>query len=200
MPLPTSTDANISGDLLWAQSILGKDGANTILAAEIRAYADANAATGKIATRFEFWTTTTGGTLTKALTIDSAQLATFAGNVGLPNVTATGLFKLSGIETGLTAHAGGTQAAALALSTTKSIHNVTTVGTAADSVALPLATGSGAVHWVKNSAAANSLQLFGSGTDTIDGVLTTTGVAIAAGKSRICLDFAAGTWLSILGA
>lgn len=105
-----------------------------------------------------------------------------------------------GVETGLTAHAGGTQAAALALSTAKSAHEVTTVGTAADSVKLPAATGSGAIHWVKNSAAANSLQLFGSSTDTIDGVATATGVAIAAGKGRVCIDIAAGSWFSILGA
>ncbi len=200
MPLPTSTDANVSGDLLWAQSILGKDGSTSILAAEIRAYADANAATGKVATRFEFWTTTTGGTLTKALTIDSAQLATFAGNVGGVNLTGSGLFKLSGIENTITAHVGGGQGSAFALSATKSIHNITVVGSANDSVALPLATGSGTVHWVKNSAAANSAQLFGSGTDTIDGVTSSTGVAVAAGKSRICLDFSSGLWLSILGA
>jgi hypothetical protein len=179
---------------------MGKDGSNTILAAEIRVVADANAATGKIASRFEFWTTTTGGTLTKALTIDAGQLATFVGSLGGVNLTGSGLFKLSGIENTITAHAGGTQAAAFALSTTKSIHNVTIVGTAADSVILPAATGSGVVHWVKNSAAANSLQLFAASTETIDGVASATGVAVAAGKSRICLDFATGLWLSILGA
>lgn len=115
-------------------------------------------------------------------------------NVALLSVGAAGL------EPAITAHAGGTQAAALALSTTASFHDVTTVGTAADSVKLPLATGSGNIHWVKNSAAANSLQLFGSGTDTIDGVATATGVAIAAGKGRLLIDDGAGTWESLLGA
>jgi hypothetical protein len=109
------------------------------------------------------------------------------------------LFK-GGLETGLTAHAGGGQGSALALSVTKSIHNVTVVATANDSVALPLATGSGAVHWVKNSDSTDSLQLFGSGTDTIDGVATGTGVAIAAGKGRICIDIASGAWISMLSA
>lgn len=104
------------------------------------------------------------------------------------------------VETALTAAAGGTQAGALALSSTKSIHNVATVGTAADSVKLPLATGSGAIHFVKNSAAANSMQIFGSGTDTIDGVATATGVAIAAGKARLLCDVASGEWVSLLGA
>lgn len=106
----------------------------------------------------------------------------------------------AGIETGITAHAGGTQAAALALSATASVHNVTVVGSAADSVKLPAATGSGSIHWIKNSAAANSLQLYGAGTDTIDAVATATGVAVAAGKSRAVVDIAAGLWESLLGA
>jgi hypothetical protein len=108
--------------------------------------------------------------------------------------------QIGGNETGLTAAAGGTQAGALALAASKTVHNITTVATAADSVKLPLATGSGGMHWVKNSAAVNSLQLFGSGTDTIDGVATATGVAVAAGKSRILYDLAAGQWVSLLGA
>lgn len=110
------------------------------------------------------------------------------------------ILKLSGVENTITAHAGGTQADAFALSATKSIHNVTVVGTDADSVKLPAATGSGVVHWIKNSDAAQSLQLFAADTETIDGVASATGVAIAAGKSRICVDFAAGLWLSIYGA
>jgi hypothetical protein len=112
-------------------------------------------------------------------------------------------FGSGGLELGLTAHAGGTQAAALALSATKSFHEVTTVGSAADSVSLPLCTGSGKIHWVKNSAAANSMQVFGAGTDTIDQVATATGVAVAAGKSRAFIDTAtapAGRWESLLGA
>lgn len=174
----------------------GKDGTVRVLAGQIRAYVDGTVGpSGVVPTRFEFWTASSSGTLTKGLTIDSAQLATFVGSV-----TASALLKLAGIETGLTAHAGGTQAAALGLSATKSIHNVTIVGSANDSVVLPAATGSGTVHWVKNSAAANSMQLFGLSADTIDGVTAATGVAVAAGKSRICLDFASGTWLSILGA
>lgn len=120
------------------------------------------------------------------------------------NVDTIGVNLLSvgaaGIETGITAHAGGTQAAALALSATASVHNVTVVGSAADSIKLPAATGSGNIHWVKNSAAANSLQLYGTGTDTIDAVATATGVAVAAGKSRMVVDTAAGLWQSIYGA
>ena len=103
------------------------------------------------------------------------------------------------IENNITAHAGGTQAAALAINPLKSVHNVTTVATAADSIKLPLATGSGVQHLIHNSSA-TSLQLFGSGTDTINAVATATGVAIAAGKSRLCTDIAVGKWVSMLSA
>lgn len=137
----------------------------------------------------------TGGTVTASKTVvagASKNVDTLA--VALASVGA------AGIETPITAHAGGTQAAGLNLSTTKSFHEVTTVGTAADSVLLPAATGSGNIHWVKNSAAANSLQIFGQATETIDGVASATGVAIAAGKSRLFIDSAAGKWQSCLGA
>lgn len=112
---------------------------------------------------------------------------------------ASGLIGLS-VENTLTAAAGGTQAGALALSATKAVHNVTVVATAADSVKLPAATGSGKMHWIKNSDAADSLQLFAAATETIDGVASATGVAIAAGKSRLVVDAATGVWLSLLGA
>lgn len=115
-------------------------------------------------------------------------------NVALLSVGA------AGIEAAVTAHSGGGQAAAFALSATKSFHDVTVVAAGNDSVALPLATGSGNLHLVKNSAAANSLQVFGSGTDTIDGIATGTGVAILAGKARWFIDDGAGTWESLLGA
>lgn len=130
----------------------------------------------------------------------STTLAVTGAVTGSAAVSVGTVLKLAGIETGLTAHAGGTQGAALALSATKSVHNVSTVGTAADSVVLPAATGSGTIHFVKNSAAANSMQIFGLSSDTIDGVASATGVAIAAGKSRILVDAASAVWLSILGA
>lgn len=137
----------------------------------------------------------TGGTVTASKTV----VVGAAKDVDTLKVALTSV-GAGGIEDAITAHVGGTQAAAFALSVSKSVHNVTVVGSAADSVKLPAATGSGDIHWVKNSAAANSLQLYGSGTDTIDAVATATGVAVAAGKSRICVDTAAGLWQSILGA
>ncbi len=128
-----------------------------------------------------------------ATTVGGALTASAALSVGTT-------LALAGIETGLTAHAGGTQGAALALSATSSVHNVTVVGTDADSIVLPAATGSGKVHFIKNSDAAQSLQLYGLASDTIDAVAAATGVAIAAGKTRIVVDAAAAVWLSILGA
>lgn len=104
-----------------------------------------------------------------------------------------------GIETGLTAHAGGTQAAALGLSAGVTFHEVTVCATAADSVKLPPAVGSGIIHIVKNSGAA-SCQVYGTSPDTIDQVATATGVAVGIGKSRLFVDSAAGKWQSLLGA
>lgn len=119
---------------------------------------------------------------------------------GLRGVTLTlsALLNLTGIEDTLTAHAGGTQAAALALSATKSIHRVSVCATNADSVKLPAAV-LGQVHWVINSGAA-SLQVFGSGTDTIDDVATATGVAIATLKSAMFVCVSAGKWYRNQGA
>lgn len=200
MAIDSTRNADLNGDVLHTIDIWGKDGTTRFLAAQIKVIVDGAVGIGVVPSRFEFWTANSAGVLTKGLTVDAAQLATFVGNLTVPNVTASALLKLSGIETGLTAHAGGTQAAALALSATKSIHNVTIVGSANDSIVLPASTGGGTVHFIKNSAAANSLQLFGLSADTIDGVTAATGVAVAAGKSRLVVDAAAGAWQSLLGA
>lgn len=163
------------------------------------------------------WNVASASDTISGLTASAAELNTHtgvvAGTVSASKVVVVGASKnvdtlavaltsvgAAGMEAALTAHAGGTQAAALALSATKSYHEATIVASAGDSLALPLATGSGNIHWVKNSAAVNSLQLYGSGTDTIDGVATATGVAILAGKSRLLIDDGAGTWESMLGA
>ena len=89
----------------------------------------------------------------------------------------------------LTATAGGTQAAALAL--TSSLNRVTVVATAADSVRLP-AMVAGQMVVVINSHASNSMQVFGAGTATINGVATATGVALAAGKVGLYFAVTAG--------
>jgi len=192
MPIESGRNPDVNGDLIWTQDIWGKDGTNRVLMAQIRVYVDGTVGANQVPSRFEFWTANSSGTLTKALTIDAAQT--------VPTFNISQVLKLSGVETGITAGAGGGQGNAVALSATKTVHNITTVSSGNDSVKLPASTGGGTVHWVKNSAAANSAQLFGNGTDTIDGVAAATGVAVAAGKSRLVCDFASGTWLSILGA
>lgn len=96
----------------------------------------------------------------------------------------------------ITAHAGGTQAAGLLL--TAEINIVTTVASIADSVLLPVSA-PGMVVYVEN-AAANSMQVFGSGTDTINAVATATGVAQAGGKSAIYFCATAGAWFRVLSA
>ncbi len=76
-----------------------------------------------------------------------------------------------------TAFAGGGQASATQLSL--GVNNVTVVATAGDSVKLPLAIQGEQVTVFNNGAA--SLQVFGSGTDTINGIAFGTGIAQAAG-------------------
>jgi hypothetical protein len=76
---------------------------------------------------------------------------------------------------------------------------VATVGTAADSVKLPVSV-AGMVVQLVNDDAANSMQVFGSGTDTINDVATATGVAQAAGKAATYSCPVAGKWYRNLSA
>lgn len=143
-------------------------------------------------------------TLTNSTGNLSTTTGTFSGNVGVAGaLTVTGALTNSGgppifatAETGLTAHSGGTQAAALALSATKFIHQVTTVAAGADSVALP-APALGTCHLVVNEAASNSMQVFAVTPATVNGKATATGIAVAAGKGELCCaasstDYACG--------
>ncbi len=167
--------------------------------ADLHWYVSANSLTGTATTASTAELNTLAGVTAGTVTASKAVVAGASKNVDTLAVALVSV-GAAGIQTPITANAGGTQAAAFALSATASVHEVTIVGSAADSVKLPPATGSGNVHWVKNSAAANALQLFGAGTDTIDGIATATGVVVAAGKSRMCVDTAAGKWQSLLGA
>ena len=112
-------------------------------------------------------------------------------------------------DTGITAYAGGGQTNATLL--TAQFNKVTVVGTAADSVKLPQisavpntlgAVGSSVI--VRNADSADSLQVFGSGTDTINDVATGTGVAVAAGKTAIFIchswNGTVGNWYMVLSA
>jgi hypothetical protein len=126
----------------------------------------------------------------------AADTATF----GQITATSPGI---SSSQAGVTAAAGGGQANATAI--TKKINSVDTVATAADSVKLPLAQIGLEIFLTNNTA--TSMQVFGSGTDTINigagDVATATGVAQAANKTAtyVCTKSApAGKWQRVLTA
>lgn len=103
----------------------------------------------------------------------------------------------NGTDTALTAHAGGTQAAALALNPNVAFHEVTTVASAADSIKLPPAL-IGEHHFVKNSGA-GTMQVFGAGTDTVDSVATATGVPQLAGDAVLYVCVVNGNYIRLGG-
>lgn len=94
---------------------------------------------------------------------------------------------------GLTAHSGGGQGSALAL--TAAINSVGTVAAIADSVKLPTSA-AGAIVVVINDAAL-SLQAFGASTDTIDDVATATGVQVPGKSTAVFWCPVAGKWYQI---
>lgn len=99
-------------------------------------------------------------------------------------------------QVGIVAKAGGGQATATQL--TAAFNTVATVATAADSVVLPAAV-QGLEISVQNDGA-NSMQVFGLGTDTINGAAAATGVAQAATKLGFYVCHADGKWLRLLSA
>ena len=123
----------------------------------------------------------------------------FVGNVVIDGIASIvgALTAIRGAEDDLTAHAGGTQAAALALSSTAFYHRIATCATAGDSVVFPAAT-VGASHYLRNDGAA-SAQMFGLGTDTINGVAAATGVPLGAGSGVMLFCTTAGKWTTAAG-
>ena len=114
-------------------------------------------------------------------------------------INAFGL-NLTNLTTGITAYAGGGQTDATPL--TALVNVLGTVGTAADSVKLPAPTKVGQVVYISNTTA-TSATVYGAGTDTINGVATATGVALAAGKTGMYIATTIGTaaaWRSLQGA
>jgi hypothetical protein len=92
----------------------------------------------------------------------------------------------------LTAHAAGGQANALQL--TNELNRISTVATAGDSVKLP-ASGNGLTVIVEN-AGANSMQVFGSGTDQINGAAAATGISQMPNSVVIYTCYTAGNWFA----
>lgn len=91
----------------------------------------------------------------------------------------------------ITAHAGGGQSSATLLR--GNYNHVTIVATAADSVKLPPSAPGMQVQVTNGSA--NSMQVFGTSPDTINGAATGTGVAVAAGKTALFTCYTAGAWI-----
>jgi hypothetical protein len=104
---------------------------------------------------------------------------------------APGLQTLS-YQGGITAHAGGGQASAVAL--TAMVNQVATVATAGDSVKLPASAPGLAIVVV--SSAAKAMQVFGSGTDTINGIAAATGISQIGGSVATYTCTAAGAWFT----
>lgn len=90
----------------------------------------------------------------------------------------------------LTAAAGGTQAAALAL--TAMINRVSTVATQADSVKLPTSQAGLAIMVINRGA--TPMQVFGAGTDTINGIATATGISQGVNTAAVYVCSVAGNW------
>lgn len=99
---------------------------------------------------------------------------------------------VTGVATALTAHAGGTQAAALAL--TAAFNRISVSATLGDSVRLPAAT-VGQIVTIDNQGAA-PIQVFGAGTDTVRGIATATGVSQGVGIITTYYCLVAGNWES----
>jgi hypothetical protein len=126
------------------------------------------------------------------MTIASQQLKTVpSGEDGTnqKNYVQIG-FTIESSADNLTAHAGGTQAAALPL--LNEINRITTVASPADSVVLPKSVAGMTVMVINHGA--NAMQVFGLGTDTIDDVATATGVSQMPNSVVIYICATAGAW------
>lgn len=94
------------------------------------------------------------------------------------------------VADGITAHSGGTQAAAKAL--TASFNRVTTVAAQGDSVSLPPSVPG--LEITIDNRGANAMQVYGAGTDTINGIATATGVSHGVNQIVTYCCNAAGNW------
>jgi hypothetical protein len=130
--------------------------------------------------------------MTASLQLDGRTDTTFptGGQASLfLNLMLAGLFAESYTDN-VTAHAGGGQAAATALTT--ELSRITTVATSGDSVKLPPSFAGGTVIVVNHTT--NTLQVFGAGTDMVDDVATATGVSQMPNSTCIYTCFTAGNW------
>lgn len=90
----------------------------------------------------------------------------------------------------LTALAGGAKSGATLMAAV--INRFTTVASANDSALLPASAAGLYVVVINNTA--NAMQIYGSGTDTINGVATGTGISLTANSVGIYFCPVAGVW------
>lgn len=131
----------------------------------------------------------TGGSI-NGTTVGASTASTGA----FTTLSSTSGLVLPTVENAITAHSGGGQGSAFALSATATFHRISTVAVSADSVVLPLAT-PGAWHYIYN-AGANPTQVFGTSPDTINAVATGTGVQLSTLTGAVFYATATGGWTS----
>jgi len=116
------------------------------------------------------------------------------GTITATAVTATTLTstgnQIESVTDTITAHAGGGQSLATAITTQNA--RVTVVATAGDSVRLP-ASAAGLMVLVSNRGA-NPMQVYGAGTDTINGIATATGISQGVNTQALYFCATAGNW------
>lgn len=100
-------------------------------------------------------------------------------------------------ESGKTAGIGGTRAAAYPIVAAQTQFSVVT--SANDACVLPKAY-PGCSCYILNSDAANSLQVFANGSDTINATAGATGVALANGAAALYQCIVAGNWRRFISA
>ena len=113
------------------------------------------------------------------------------------NLALTAGYMQASAANALTAHAGGGQGSALAL--TKQFNRVTTVTTGGDSVVLPAAVAGRSVT-VINAAAANAMDCFPASGEIINALPANTALSIVANTTVIFFCAVAGTWNSVVTA
>ncbi len=109
------------------------------------------------------------------------------------SILALGAGYLAGGASGLTAHVGGGQGSAFALTT--AVNSVGTVNSIGDSVKLPTSVAGGLVVVINDAALA--LQCFGASTDTIDDITTTVGIEVPGKSTAVFVCPVAGKWYSV---
>ena len=132
----------------------------------------------------------TGNEIIQAVAPDGAgHPAAVPLNISVANLLGSGL-PTDNAANGLVS-AGNNQATALALT-----KNYTVVATVASStgVVLPAASIGQTIYVFNNGA--NVLQVYGNGSDTIDGVAGSTGVPLTNAKRCAYVCVAANTWIS----